>query len=265
MRSGVALLVSVVALVVLSTASSSPYNRVTPTAVAFADRMHGLLGLASAGRSGAIESTADGGKTWHLVRHTQKRVVATAFFHDAYYVQLNGGATYETDTSFRQWRQVPGHLFKGSCPPSLSWSSLYSADLVDRNTDTPWSVCVGQPGAGNQAKAVYRGKKRVAFTPMASHGGSGGISTYGYPLGIAGTHNGFGIIWESRGTLYVSRNGGHDWHALPKVAQPEIDFGVWADVVWGKLGFVLLMRGRDIRLIETTDAGRTWHVVHRWK
>jgi len=94
MRSAVALLVIAIALSVLSTAAGSRYDRVTPTAVAFADRMHGLLGLASARKSGAIEKTADGGKTWHLVRHTPQRVVAAGFFHDAYYVQLNGGATY---------------------------------------------------------------------------------------------------------------------------------------------------------------------------
>ena len=50
----------------------------------------------------------------------------------------------------------------------------------------------------------------------------------------------------------------------PKVARPEIDFGQWADVAWTKLGFVLLERNQHSRLIKTTDAGRTWHVVHRW-
>jgi hypothetical protein len=27
---------------------------------------------------------------------------------------------------------------------------------------------------------------------------------------------------------------------------------------------VLLERNQHSRLIKTTDAGRTWHVVHRW-
>ncbi len=80
----------------------------------------------------------------------------------------------------------------------------------------------------------------------------------------------FGIIWESRGTLYVTRDGGRRWHALPKVAQPELDFGDWADAGAHPqgTGFVLLQRsagtGETWRLIETTDAGRTWRVVHRW-
>jgi hypothetical protein len=104
----------------------------------------------------------------------------------------------------------------------------------------------------------------------------GGISSYGYAAGISGVPSprgseisGFGIIWETRGTLYVTRDGGHHWHAIPKVARPEVDFGDWADADVYPQGtaFVLLSYGgsRKRRLIETTDAGRTWHVVHRWR
>ena len=158
-------------------------------------------------------------------------------------------------------------LLRGYCPKG--WSAGVTADIVDTNIVTPWSVCSGIPGAGNVAKAVYRGKARVAFTPFAAHGGSGGISVYGYPIGIAGSDGDFGIIWESRGTLYVTRDGGHHWHALPKVARPELDFGDWADVTGNGTAFVLLQYslgdGEAHRLIETTDAGRTWRVVHRWR
>jgi photosystem II stability/assembly factor-like uncharacterized protein len=254
MRSGAAMLVAVVALAVLSTASGarSPHSSLYPSAVAFGDRLHGELGFTSAHCSGckprgAIAVTSDGGKTWSLVRHTDRRVVALSFFHDAYYVQLEHGRPD----------------FKGYCP--RGWTSGFSADIVDTNIDTPWSICVGEPGAGNEAKAVYRGRTRVAYTPLAAHGGYGGISTYGYPVGIAGTHDGFGIIWETRGTLYVTRGGGHEWHALPEVARPELDFGVWGDVVGRRLGFVLLERNGRTRLIETADAGRAWHVIHRWR
>jgi hypothetical protein len=263
MRFGVAAVVAVVALVVLSTASGTPPKQppLYPSAVAFGDRLHGELGFASAHcggcqARGAIAVTSDGGRTWRVVRHTGARVVAVAFFHNAYYVQLENGRLLSG-------RSRSGDVFKGYCPKG--WTAGFSADIVDPNFDTPWSICVGEPGAGNQAKAVYRGKMRVAWTPPAAHGGYGGISTYGYPVGIAGTRDGFGIIWETRGTLYVTRDGGHEWHPLPRVAQPELDFGAWADVPFGGLGFVLLMRNGHTRLIETTDAGRSWRVVHRWR
>ena len=267
MRTGVAVLVAAVALVVLPAASGSRSSSpLLPSAVAFSDRLHGELAFASphcdgCRPRGAIAVTSDGGKTWHIVRHTDGRVVKLAFFHDVYYAELESGRLISGQPGSR-------NVFKSYCPKG--WTAGTSADIVDTNIGKPWSICVGQPGAGNQAKAVYRGTERVAFTPPASHGGYGGISTYGYPNGIAGTYGGFGLIWESRGTLYVTRDGGHHWHALPKVARPEVDFGAWADVNPGNgTGFVLLSynlgTSEGYRLIETTDAGRTWHVVHRWR
>ena len=102
-----------------------------------------------------------------------------------------------------------------------------------------WALCLNQGGAGNQGKSVYRrvagGWTRVAYTPFPQRaGGYGGISAYGYPIGIAMAATGFGVIWESRGTLYVTRDGGSHWTGLPKVE------------------------------ILTRDAGRTWHVIRRW-
>jgi photosystem II stability/assembly factor-like uncharacterized protein len=130
---------------------------------------------------------------------------------------------------------------------------------------------VTQAGAGNQGKSVYRlfakGWKRVAYTPFSPWGrGYGGISGYGYPVGIAMAQDGFGVIWESRGTLYVTRDGGAHWTALPKVARPEQDFGQSGAALPHGVAYVLLSLGGTgvRRLIETTDAGRSWHVVHRW-
>ena len=70
-------------------------------------------------------------------------------------------------------------------------------------------------------------------------------------------------------SLYETHDGGRHWHALPKVARPEIDFGEWADADVYPYGtaFVLLSNGgsEKRRLLETTDAGHTWRVVHRWR
>ena len=78
MRSGVVLLlVSAVALSVLSGAAGSPSSqRLVPTAVVFVDRTHGVLGLASphctgCTASGAIAMTSDGGKTWRVIIRTR--------------------------------------------------------------------------------------------------------------------------------------------------------------------------------------------------
>jgi photosystem II stability/assembly factor-like uncharacterized protein len=114
-------------------------------------------------------------------------------------------------------------------------------------------------------KAVYR---------LGAHGWrrvDHGLSIGGYPLGMAMADNGFGLIWESRGTLYVTRDSGSHWIGEPKVAVPEVDFGVSGVALPSGKGFVLLLRGYGLRgyvherLLETTDAGRTWRVVHRWR
>jgi hypothetical protein len=288
------MLVAAVCLIALSAAEgtqarksvSLPRSTLVPNTVAFIDRKHGILGTGWEGCAnsawhcrlqGTISVTSDGGKTWHVVLHTRQPVVAVDSFHDGDYALLEGGQTFTTAAAEPwRWRPIGRHprAFEGYCPKR--WQPGFSADFVDTNIATPWSICVGQPGAGNEAKAVYRGRKRVAFTPFQAHRGSGGISLYGYPSGISGVPSprsagtgGFGLIWESRGTLYVTHDGGLQWHALPKIARPEVDFGDWADadVYPHGTAFVLLSIGgsEKRRLIETTDAGRTWHVVHRWR
>jgi hypothetical protein len=273
MRRAIALGVLIAALAAASVADSRPtgLNRsyLVPSAIAFSDRMHGVLGLASphcdgCNPRGGIALTSDGGRSWRVVRRLHQRVVAVEYFHDAFQARLENGETLWANNDARRWQRSTKELsFKSTCPKD--WNAGITADVVDANIDRPWSVCTGPPGAGNQEKAVYRGSKRVAFTPFAAHGGYGGISVYGYAVGIAGVHGGFGILWETRGTLYVTRDGGHNWHALSEVAVPEVDFGSWATVLEGGIGFVILERNGNSRLIETTDRGHSWRVVHRWR
>jgi photosystem II stability/assembly factor-like uncharacterized protein len=71
---------------------------------------------------------------------------------------------------------------------------------------------------------------------------------------------------ESRGTLHATRDGGSHWTGLPKVARPEEDFGQSGAALPHGVAYVLLSVGGSgvRRLIGTTAAGRSWHVVHRW-
>ena len=93
---------------------------------------------------------------------------------------------------------------------------------------------------------------RLAHVQIAQPG-HGGIESYGYPVGAAFTSAGFGILWESRGILYVTRDGGAHWTPKPKVAQPEADFGFGGAVFPGGRAFLLLARGAGppARLLET--------------
>lgn len=130
-----------------------------------------------------------------------------------------------------------------------------------------WMVCGGQPGAGNEAKAVYSSKdggrnwRELVDVPMT--GRAGGLTGYGYPQGISFTPQGYGLLWESRGTLNLTRDGGRHWKALA-VVEPELDFGLSAVMLSETRAFVLLEREGNYRLLTTADDGRSWSVVHRW-
>ncbi len=228
-----------------------------PLAVAFRDPAHGVLGT-----SRTIELTADGGKTWRIVLRTPRPVVWVSFFGGSAMARYDDGENLRSTDGGRRWGPaVAMYPANSVCPQGTVQS--YSSDR--------WALCTTQGGAGSMGKSVYRlyakGWKRVAYTPFAQRGhGYGGISVYGYPVGIAMAQNGFGVIWESRGTLYVTRDGGSHWTGRPAVAQPEKDFGQSGAALPHGVAYVLLSIGGTgvRRLIETRDAGRTWHVVHRW-
>ena len=278
------MLVATVGLIGLAAAAAAPArthglllrSALTPDSVAFRDPLHGVLGSGWQGceyrtapcrTAGAISITSDGGKTWRLVLRTPRPVIYASFANGRYYVQLDDGETLTGKGKRWKPHSPVWQLPYAVCPQG--WYAGIQSALFQYTGSL--AICSSQPGAGNQAKSVYRltdrGWKRVAWTSMASPHAHGGISSYGYPVGIASSGKRFGVIWESRGTLYVTRDGGHEWHALPKVSRPEEDFGQWADVVNDRVSFVVLAIGgsETRRLIETTDAGRAWRVVHRWR
>lgn len=250
-----------------------PRVALVPNAIAFRDPAHGIAGGGWTGcestafgcrLEGTIQLTSDGGKTWRVILRTPLPVVAVSFGDDgSLQAELADGAHRVSTDGGRHWRPdyvVPGPM-ETPCPSAL-WVAHISGD---------WALCTGQGSAGSMGKAVYRlgpaGWRRVAYTDFQRLRNRGGISGYGYPVGIAMARDGFGIIWESRGTLYVTRDGGVQWTGLPHVAAPEVDFGQSAAALPHGVGFALLAHGGNMRrrLVGTTDGGRTWRVVHRWR
>lgn len=258
--------------------------------------------------SGAVERTSDGGRTYHVVLRTRRPVgflqtvgangaIATTT-GDSSWRTLDGGKTWQhvsskpaadwldprfgvrfstyfvrnqgklamlvTRDGGRTWRRR-----RDPCQRSDVAFNAF-ADLATRRLW--WVACIGQGGAGNEDKAIYRtengGKtweEGAATVFIATHQKQhGGIEEYGYPSGLAFAPGGWGLLTESRGTLYVTRDGGVRFRAEPKVARPEVDFAGGAAAFRGGIGYVLLADGRQPRLIETHDFGRTWQVVRRW-
>ena len=285
-----------------------------PSAIAFWDARHGLLAARPCRypggcAAGTISRTGDGGRTFRVVLHTRREVLALQTAGPgAAIAELEGGRALRTLDRGRSWRPfrlrfhagfatprvglgfsrtlAGGHLvltLRATSDGGRSWharaspcrQAVANSALVDLVTPRlGWLVCLGEPGAGNQQKAVFRtrdggrswqaGAEAVAYPRPRFHGG---ISGYGYPYGIAFARDGFGILWEGRGTVYVTRTGGRRWTAEPNVARPELDFGRGAAAFPGGRALLLLGRGGGppTRLLATSDHARTWQTVHRWR
>jgi photosystem II stability/assembly factor-like uncharacterized protein len=274
-----------------------------PTSAAFWDVRHGVLGASACAhgtpcRSGTISLTSDGGRTFHVVERTRSPVqsVQTAGGGVAI-AHLAGGDALRSVDRGRTWRPFPLryvtsfatrdvalafhlvvrpdgaqilHLFLTS-DAGRTWSprtnpcsrAVSASALVDLVTPRlGWIACLGQGGAGQENKAVFRTMDGARTWHREAT-----IAGYGYPVGISFARDGFGILWETRGTLYVTPDGGAHWTAKPAVARPEIDFGRGAAALAHGRGLVLLGRGGGpaSRLIATNDFGRHWRLVHRWR
>jgi photosystem II stability/assembly factor-like uncharacterized protein len=258
--------------------------------------------------SGAVERTSDGGRTYHVVLRTRRPVgflqtvgangaIATTL-RDESWRTLDGGQTWRHVASkpvvewlnprfgirFRSYfvhnrgrlallvTHDGGHTWerrRDPCDQAITFNAF--ADPV--SPQTWWVACLGQPGAGNEDKAIYRTRNAgrtwlagAAALLIRPHGSQhGGIQEYGYPAGLAFAPEGWGLLTESRGTLYVTRDGGMRFQAEPKVARPEVDFAGGAAAFRGGIGYVLLVHGPQPRLLATRDYGRTWTVVRRWR
>jgi photosystem II stability/assembly factor-like uncharacterized protein len=244
--------------------ATGPEATPIPGALAFRTPLAGLAGTPS-----TISSTRDGGRTWTVELRTPQPVVAVWYAGATAWARYDDGMTVASTDGGRDWHVATAGLLRSPCPSSDITQPV--EPVVRTAGGNEWALCVDEPGAGNQGKAVYRliaGRwRRIAWTsfPGPRAGSHGGISSYGYPRGIAMADDGFGLVWESRGTLYVTRDGGSQWTPLPKVARPEVDFGAAGAVLDGGHGYVVLTNWRTrARLLRTDDAGRTWRVVHTW-
>jgi photosystem II stability/assembly factor-like uncharacterized protein len=173
-----------------------------------------------------------------------------------------GGAAVATSDGGRTWARIAN-----PCSRLRTIDNLQS--VTAPSARHAWALCVGQPGVGQQAKAVYKTRDggrswvRRAWAPMLQGRGYGGLGTGGYAQGIAIDHGGKGVLWESRGALAVTGDGGRHWR-YPGVTRYDVDFGMSAAVTSDGTYHVLLKTGWRYRLIQGTDGGAHWRVVHRW-
>lgn len=193
-------------------------------------------------------------------------------FGDANRGVMRAAATFwSTSDGGRSWRRTTAATWRSMAPKRQPrpWCALapYPAMIAVTPHGRRYALCTDEPGAGNQGKSVWRlgprGWVRLAWAGIV--GPAHGIPDYGYPLGLAMADDGFGLIWESRGWLLLTRDGGWHWRPWKATAGADIWFGVDAAALDGGVGYALLQRGAVTELVATRTAGRLWRVVHRWR
>jgi len=226
----------------------------------------GSRGAIATPLGGQAWRTLDGGRTWRPFTFEPWFWAAPriALRFDRYYMRNKPLlALRVTHDGGRTWRS-----HANPCNQTVAFN-VYADPVTPKLW---WIVCVGQPAGGTMDKAVFHtqdgGKTwRAGAANLASlrRGAHGGIGLFGYPVGLAFARNGFGLVIEGGGKVYVTRDGGVHFHAAPKVERPDIDFGRSAAAFSNGVGYVLLTAGFPARLVATHDSGRTWHVVRRWR
>jgi photosystem II stability/assembly factor-like uncharacterized protein len=309
-RRGLTLLAA--ALVVLGAEGASGATRAehrAPTAIAFWSGRQGIAAFGNYAQcsrnrcSADVARTADGGRTWQSTRlpwiavalHAVKgtRVV----FAEAY--GPSRGLLRSDDAGVR-WRQL-GPFWGASFPTSRvgfalragptaatlvqttdggrTWTGLRAPCPLLSESRTAfvspahgWLLCLSEPGAGQQPKALFEtlnGGRTWALVMdvglIHRHSSPRAICVCGYPHGVSFVAGGFGVLWQSRGVSYRTRDGGKTWSPLPGL-EPEIVEAVTGDVVSPDTGFVVVRDGRRLEYLlrRSDDGGRSWSVAHRW-
>lgn len=210
-----------------------------------------------------VYRTLDRGRLWKKLRMRPGVSFATPRIGLGFHSSGDAARLLHTGDGGRSWQRLRKQAQCGSADPIL--------DLV--TPQLGWMVCGGLPGAGQQQKEVFRtgdgghSWQERAWAIAGKHPETrGGIGFMGSAAGIAFAPDGFGLMWEGRGTLLVTRDGGMTWKPHLRFAQPDIDWGFGASAFGNGTGFVLLQHGETTRrLIETRDFGRSWHVVRSWR
>jgi photosystem II stability/assembly factor-like uncharacterized protein len=239
-----------------------------------------VIRMQTAGRNGAIAELASGGalrsedsgRTWHRAQYARSPF-GTSFATSRLALGLRQCMGCRSDAIDIATTSDGGARWRyqhSPCPRTVVASAL--VDLVSERLG--WLVCLGQPGMGSQAKAVYRTFDGArSWLPLArqgllpGRGDRGGISSYGYPRTASFASDGFGLLSESRGTLFVTQDAGVSWVAKPRLVVPEQDEGYDATAFPDGKAVVLFRHGGNnpqVRLATTRDYGRTWMIAHRW-
>lgn len=218
--------------------------------------------------------TDDGGSTWHTTALTVPlRAVAPTSFLSAWAVQGDPRAAFpvvsslvHTDDGGQSW-----HTTTDPCP---SAGPFNASSLDFANPRIGWLVCDGEPGAGQQQKALFAtangGATWQLQTSCAVSGGSkslGWLSCSGYGPEISFLADGHGWLSLYRGEVWKTSDGGRTASTVAGGADEGDGTTVISLAVITDVDGAMIQRPletQDFELFRTSDGGATWHLLHSW-
>jgi photosystem II stability/assembly factor-like uncharacterized protein len=264
-----------------ATARAGP--KYLPFAMRFVDPEHGYVVLepttSCASCRNRIEQTSDGGRSWRLTSlgHMPFSPAERSFratWRQGTRRGLKLASVISPKVAWATWQGEKGgfsRLFV-SRNGGLSWRrvklpcgrpySFWRPPVSAVSARHAWLLCLGEPGVGQQNKALYETTDGRKWKLRSNLSGSG------YGQGLAFSKTGFGLLAESRGSLLVSRNGGRSWHWAAAITSPEVAEPQSIALFPPSYGLVLVRDDgsrRKIELFRTRDAGRTWRLLHTWR
>ena len=171
---------------------------------------------------------------------------------------------YETTDAGRHWTaRVDPCAGDYGLPAALSFAS----------STRGWIVCNTQATAGYQGKEVWmtsdggehwtlKGRTHPIGPPEPKQQ-IGNLPGYGYPTGGTFLADRHGWVFQSRGYMLITDDGGTSWRHSP-LTQPDTIAAQSADLLSDTTGFVLL-RGCTVRLVRTDITSRTATTIDRWR
>ena len=155
-------------------------------------------------------------------------------------------------------------------PKDVWWGMITGVYFM--NPKTGWLLEVGEPGAGQEPKAVFQTNdggqtwnKLIGVHHIGASTTQGSLGSGGYATGIDFVDKTTGWLWEERGGIYQTADGGRTWQPNP-IGRPEM-FEAQSITFWTPSDGLALFRDNGQRryvVEKTSDGGRTWSVVHAW-
>jgi|GEM_PF-6993010 len=213
----------------------------------------------------ALFASRDGGRTWE--KRSDVGIGSLSFVDEMHGWGVSGALFPAVSTgSVLRFTVDGGRTWADSpidpCPSKAYWPVGVSFTDLKHG----WVGCEGQASAGLGGKAVVRTTDGGrTWTLLANANGFydptipavGAISESDYLSGIAIRASGAGLIWEGRGGIQWTSDGGRTWSA----SQLEVDTNN-AGVLISDRAWLLVVTTSGQQAVErTTDSGGSWQSI----